>query len=269
MKKIEPGEDRRYTYENLLEVMAILRSENGCPWDREQDHKSLAFSTIEEAYELVEAINNEDMDNLREELGDVLLQVVFHSQIAKEDGRFDMTDVTHGITSKLIHRHPHVFSDTSVENSEEVLKNWDEIKLKEKAISSTTEDVKKVPKALPSLIRAAKVQKKVAKVGFEFDEIGQVWGKVEEEMLEVKEAILAQDQDHVDEEFGDLLFSIVNLSRFLRVNPENALTNAVEKFINRFEGVENLAKSREMRLSELSLEELDALWDEVKMFNSR
>lgn len=268
MIKMEPSGEK-YTFEDLVKIMAILRSDEGCPWDREQDHESIKNAAVEEAYELLEAINNSDTENIREELGDLLLQVVFHGQMAKEDGTFDVADVIHGIASKLVYRHPHVFGRDKVSDAGEVLQNWDALKLKEKSISSVTEDMKKVPRALPSMTRARKVQKKAAKVGLDFEATEDVFHKIDEETIELHEAMLSGDPEAIEEEFGDLLFGIVNLSRFLGLNPENALTNALEKFITRFEGVENLAKARKLELSALSADELDRLWEDVKSSNNR
>lgn len=266
MHKITKSGDH-YTFSDLLNVMAILRGDDGCPWDKEQDHKTLKNAVIEEAYEVFEAITKEDIPNLKEELGDLLLQVVFHAQIGQEDGTFSMDDVVDGIVEKLIRRHPHVFMNDQVLSPDEVIENWDAIKLKEKSIQSVTEDLRQVPSALPALIKSHKVQKKVAKVGFDFPNWEEAYKKVFEEIVELKEAIESDNASHIEEEFGDLLFAIVNISRFLGLNPENALTNAVEKFINRFEGVENLAITRDKDFRDMTLSELDALWDEVKKYN--
>lgn len=254
-----------YTYEDLVQVMHLLRSEEGCPWDREQDHKSLKVTTLEEAYEVVEAINQEDDENLVEELGDLLLQVVFHAQIAKDEARFTMNEVIDGIVTKLIRRHPHVFADAEARDSGEVLASWDAIKREEKSHDAVADELKSVPKALPSLTRAHKVQKKAARVGFDFPHWQDAFEKVEEEVQELKEAFIEGDKEKMDEELGDALFSIVNIARFFGANPENSLTNTIEKFINRFEGVEKLAKSRGLDLEAMDLQDMDALWDEVKL----
>ncbi|PKM53748.1 MAG: nucleoside triphosphate pyrophosphohydrolase [Firmicutes bacterium HGW-Firmicutes-5] len=253
-----------YSFEDLLEVMTILRSEEGCPWDREQDHVSIKNAVIEEAYELVEAINKNDLSNLKEELGDLLLQVVFHSQIGKEAETFTIDEVVDGIVEKLLRRHPHVFDTVLAEDSETVLDQWDKIKLEEKSITTVTQDLRQVPKALPALIKAAKVQKKVGKIGFDFPDFHTAFGKLTEEAQELMEAYENKDLKAIEEELGDLLFSVVNISRFLGLNPENALTNALEKFINRFEGIENLAVSRGQDISQMGLAQMDALWSEVK-----
>jgi len=269
MIDIRPSGDNQYTFEDLLEIMAALRSEEGCPWDREQDHTSLKNAAVEEAYELVEAINNKDNKNIQEELGDLLLQVVFHSQIAGEAGTFSLGDVIDGIASKLVFRHPHVFGSEEVEDAQEVLHNWDALKLKEKAITSVTQDIKQVPLALPAMIKSRKVQKKVAKVGFDFASTEEVMSKMDEELAELRSALALGDAQGIEEEFGDLLFNMVNLSRFLGLNPENTLTNALEKFITRFEGIENLATASNKDLTALSPVELDNLWNTIKRTNSR
>lgn len=254
-----------YSFKNLLEVMTLLRSKNGCPWDREQSHKTLKNAIIEEAYELVEAINNEDVPNMKEELGDLLLLVVFHSQIGLEEGQFTIDDVLDTVVSKLIRRHPHVFEGDPNIGTDEVLEQWDAIKLEEKAITTVTEDLRLVPKVLPALIKARKVQKKVGKIGFDFPDWQSAFAKIEEEMEEFKEACAMGKNKEIEEEFGDLLLSMVNISRFFELNPENALTNSLEKFINRFEGIETLATSRHRDIRNMSLKELDELWNEIKI----
>lgn len=253
-----------YEFEDLLTVMTILRSDEGCPWDREQTHESIKMDTIEEAYELVEAIDNKDHENLKEELGDLLLHVVFHSQIAKDENRYTVDDVIQGIVTKMIRRHPHVFADSSAENAEEVLVNWESIKEVEKKNPTISEEMLMVPKALPALIRSRKVQKKAAKVGFDFESGKEAFKKVHEEVAELEEAIDLGNKAHIEEEYGDLLFAIVNISRFFGLNAEMSLTNATEKFINRFRGVEELANSQGKKLSEMTLEEMDQLWNKCK-----
>jgi tetrapyrrole methylase family protein/MazG family protein len=256
--------DKQYTFEELLKIMAILRGEQGCPWDREQTHQSIKNDTIEEAYELVESINNNDDENMREELGDLLLHIAFHIQIAKEDARFDESSVLQGIIEKMIRRHPHVFENENVENAEEVLRQWDEIKKIEKNHSTTTDVMRSVAKALPALTRAAKIQKKAAKVGFDFLDEVQMIDKLDEEIQEMKEAVQKKNIKLIEEEIGDMLFQIVNLSRFFGLNAENTLTNATEKFINRFEGIEEIANKQERAMDALSLNEMNELWEVVK-----
>ena len=252
----------KYTYEDLLEIMRILRCPEGCVWDREQDHKSIRRSFIEETYEAVEAIDNDDPVLLQEELGDVLLQVVFHAQIEAEAGRFTMDDVADGICKKMIYRHPHVFGSVEVKNSDEVLTNWDALKQKEKHQKSTTETLESVTRSLPGLIRAEKVQHKAAKVGFDWDEISGALDKVREETAEVARAI--DGDGDPSEELGDLLFAVVNVARFLKTDPEDAINRTTDKFIRRFAQVEQAAKDAGRSLSEMSLSEMDALWDAAK-----
>ncbi|OUP59485.1 nucleoside triphosphate pyrophosphohydrolase [Butyricicoccus pullicaecorum] len=252
----------KYTYEDLLEIMRILRCPEGCVWDREQDHKSIRRSFIEETYEAVEAIDNDDPVLLQEELGDVLLQVVFHAQIEAEAGRFTMDDVADGICKKMIYRHPHVFGSVEVKNSDEVLTNWDALKQKEKHQKSTTETLESVARSLPGLIRAEKVQHKAAKVGFDWDEVSGALDKVREETAEVARAI--DGDGDPSEELGDLLFAVVNVARFLKTDPEDAINRTTDKFIRRFAQVEQAAKDAGRSLSEMSLAEMDALWDAAK-----
>lgn len=256
--------EKKYTFDEFRAIIARLRAKDGCPWDREQTHESLRQCMVEEAYETVEAIDHSDMDNLKEELGDVLLQVVMHAQIGEENQEFTMDDVIDAVAEKMVYRHPHVFGDVKVSDSGDVLKNWEELKKAEKHEQSVVESIVRVPKALPANIRAAKVQKKAAKIGFEFPDVDAVLKKVEEELSELKEAMKSEGAARVNEKFGDLMFSMVNLSRFLGVNAENSLTNATEKFINRLESVENLAKKKGLSLDGMSLEELDVLWEQIK-----
>lgn len=252
----------KYTYEDLLEIMRILRCPEGCVWDREQDHKSIRRSFIEETYEAVKAIDNDDPVLLQEELGDVLLQVVFHAQIEAEAGRFTMDDVADGICKKMIYRHPHVFGSVEVKNSDDVLTNWDALKQKEKHQKSTTETLESVARSLPGLIRAEKVQHKAAKVGFDWDEVSGALDKVREETAEVACAI--DGDGDPSEELGDLLFAVVNVARFLKTDPEDAINRTTDKFIRRFAQVEQAAKDAGRSLSEMSLAEMDALWDAAK-----
>ena len=251
--------------QRLIDIMEELRSESGCPWDREQTHESLKKYLIEETYEFLEVIDMMDKRRMCEELGDVLLQVVFHAQIAKENKDFDMTDVIDRICNKLIYRHPHVFGDVSAETSKEVLKNWEELKKKEKGIEDQTSVLKDVPKNLPALMRSYKVQQKAAQVGFDWDNTKDVFAKIREEIDELEQAVKNKDQVNMDEELGDVLFSIVNLSRFVKVHPELALTQATEKFIRRFEYIENKAVQLGKNLNEMTLSEMDELWEQAKI----
>ncbi|MCY6371969.1 nucleoside triphosphate pyrophosphohydrolase [Clostridium ganghwense] len=251
-------------FKDLLDVMDTLRSENGCPWDREQTHESLKRYLIEECYEVLEAIDEQNDIKIIEELGDVLLQVVFHAQIGKEEGYFNINDIIIGITSKLIHRHPHVFADIKVDNSDEVLVNWDEIKKKEKGLEKYTDELKHVPKNLPALIRAEKVQGKAAKVGFDWDDVRPAMEKVIEELNEVKQVYKSQNKEKIVEEIGDLIFSTVNIARLLDIDPELALNYTIDKFIKRFEYIEESSLKMDKKLNEMSLEEMDKLWEESK-----
>lgn len=258
----------RFDFNDLVELMEFLRSKDGCPWDIKQTHDSLMNCTLEEAYEVVEAIRNEDIANLREELGDLLLQVVFHSTIAKDNNDFNIDDVITELVTKLIRRHPHVFKKEDKLNREEVSDNWEAIKQTEKEYDTYSSQLRSVPKVLPSLIRATKVQKKAAKVGFDFENFEDALKKVYEELEEVKEAYIEKNDKNIEEELGDLLFSIVNISRFFKLNAENSLTNAIEKFINRFEGIEMLAKERNQSITHMTIQELDFLWDTIKEINN-
>lgn len=249
---------------DLVDVMDKLRDEDGCPWDREQTHESLKRYLIEESYEVIDAIDKDDMEALCEELGDVLLQVVFHSQIAKEFGEFDIREVTNSITNKMLKRHPHVFGEGKLSSAEEVLNSWEEIKRKEKNIETHTNNLRLIPRALPALIRGFKVQEKAAKVNFDFEKTEDAIAKIKEEFEEFLEAYNVGDENKMMEEIGDLLFSVVNVSRFLSVDPEFALTNTIEKFITRFEYIESRAALTGKRLEEMSLIEMDELWNEAK-----
>lgn len=253
-----------YSFEELVEIVRFLRSENGCPWDREQTHESMKKALIEETYEVLEAIDNKSRDGLVEELGDVLLQVLFHAQIGAEKDTFDIGDVITGISRKMIQRHTHVFGEDKADTAEDVLINWEEQKKKEKKLKSQTEALKGVPANLPALMRSYKIQQKAAQVGFDFDDIKDVFGKVEEEYQELKEAYESGDPERIHDEMGDALFAMVNLARFMKVQPELAMTSTVNKFISRFAYVEQESGKEGRRLEHMSLEEMDALWDRAK-----
>lgn len=253
-----------YNFSDLCEIMEILRGENGCPWDREQNHKSIRNNLIEECYEAVEGIDSDNDAILKEELGDVLLQVVFHAKIAQDEGKYNINDVADGVCKKLILRHPHIFSDVNVKDSEEVLKNWDAIKKEEKGQKSATDSLKGVSAALPALVRAAKISGKAAKVGFEYPNVKEAAEKVYEEYTEVMTEIGQNNNKNLTEEIGDLLFAIANLSRICGVNAEEALYIANEKFINRFEKTENLAKESGNSLENLNNLEKNSLWKRAK-----
>jgi XTP/dITP diphosphohydrolase len=242
----------------LVTIMDELREK--CPWDRKQTIQSLRQMTLEETYELTEAISDSDWNSIREELGDLLLHILFYSKIASEQGHFTINDVIEGISKKLVDRHPHIFGDVKVENDEDVIRNWEKLKLKEgkKSVLSG------VPKALPALVKAMRLQEKAKQVGFEWDNKEQVWEKVKEEEAEVQEAISEGQQDKIEEEFGDLVFSLVNFARFLNVDAENGLELTNKKFINRFTRMEEAALSSGKKLDEMSLTEMDAIWNQIK-----
>ena len=257
----------KYGIDDLREIMRILRSPGGCPWDREQNHASIKKSLIEETYEVIEAINKEDDVLLCEELGDVLLQVVFHAQMADERNAFGFDEITDGVCKKLIERHPHVFGDIKVDNSAEVLVNWEQIKSQSKNRKTQTDKMLSVPRELPALMRSTKLQEKAAKVGFDWENADGAFDKIDEEARELKEAYKSGETEHIKEELGDLLFSVVNVSRFLDVDAEEALTLSADKFLNRFAVVEKLADERGIDMKSSSIEELDRLWDEAKKLN--
>lgn len=253
-----------YDMQDLIDIMRILREPGGCPWDAEQTHESIKKNLIEETYEVIEAINKNDKDLLCEELGDLLMQVVFHAQMEKEEGTFEFDDITDGICKKLIERHPHVFGQVSVSSVDDVLTNWDAIKRKTKGQKTTTQSMNSVPRELPALMRATKLQKKAADVGFDWSDVSGALDKLEEEIAELRQAIGNNDCENMTEELGDVLFSAVNVSRFIKTDAEEALTAASDKFLARFTKVESLAQERNIDMKASSLEELDRLWDEAK-----
>ncbi|MGN0557650.1 MAG: nucleoside triphosphate pyrophosphohydrolase [Acutalibacteraceae bacterium] len=258
----------KYNVDDLVKIMELLRSENGCPWDREQTHDSIRNNFLEEAYEVADAIDSDDKRALCEELGDVLLQVVFHSQMEKEAGGFDLGDVADGICKKLILRHPHIFGDTVADSAEKVLNNWDRIKMEEKGQKTFTDTLTAVPKAFPALLRAEKVQKRAAKANFDWPDIYEPLLKLGEELAELEEAIEDGCPSHIFEEYGDLLFSAVNVSRFLKIDSEQALNSATDKFIDRFKAVEQVCIERGIDIKSAELAELDKIWDEIKLKNN-
>jgi len=252
----------RYGVEDLRKIIAILRAPGGCPWDAEQTHESIRRNLLEEAYEAAEAIDDNDPEHLKEELGDVLMQVIFHADIEEKAGRFDLDDVADATVRKLIYRHPHVFGDAAVSGSGEVLENWEKIKRREKKHESTADALEAVAKSLPALWRAEQLQKKAAKDGFDWPDIKGALDKLREEVDELSRA--AEGRGNAFEELGDVLFSAVNVARFLKADPEEALKKACDKFTARFRRLEETAASRGSRLVDLTLEEMDKLYEEAK-----
>lgn len=245
----------------LINVLDILREK--CPWDRKQTIESLKMLTLEECYELTEAIDNKDFENIKEELGDVLLHILFYSKIAEEMGLFNIGDVAETERKKLIFRHPHVFSTTSVKDSEEVIKNWDELKKQEKG-SSRENTLSGIPQTMPSMMKAIKIQKKVSKVGFDWSNREDVWAKVIEEIDETRDAIHNKEQKDVEEEFGDLLFAVTNAARLYGVDAEEALERCNKKFTNRFNFVEKSLKERNIDIKDASIDEMERFWQKAK-----
>ncbi len=245
-------------FERLLIIMDELREQ--CPWDKKQTLESLRHLTIEEVYELGDAILDNDLEEVKKELGDVLLHIVFYSKIGSETNAFDIADVCHSISDKLVNRHPHIYGDVVVKDEEEVKRNWEQLKLKE-GKSSVLEGV---PKSLPAMVKANRIQDKVSGVGFDWEHPEQVFEKVEEELAELKVEITKGDQDAIENEFGDVLFSMINYARFLNVSPENALERTNKKFIKRFQYLEGKAKDLNKSLKDMTLSEMDVFWEEAK-----
>lgn len=258
------NQKKDYTFEDLLDIIYLLRGENGCPWDRKQTHESVKMNLIEEAYETLEALDSGDKDKFADELGDVLLQVVFHSAIGKDEGTFQIQDVLNHVCGKMISRHTHIFGDDVADTPTEVLANWDKNKRAEKGIISHTESLRDVCHYLPALIRAQKVQSKAAKVGFDWDKVEDAIAKTREELKELEAAIKENETEHIEEELGDLIFSAVNIARFVKINSETALTGTTNKFIERFSFMEEEAKKQGNELEEMSLTEMDKLWEQAK-----
>ncbi|WHY00821.1 nucleoside triphosphate pyrophosphohydrolase [Neobacillus sp. DY30] len=264
---VPPVEDEQILLKNfskLREIIAVLRGPNGCPWDKEQTHESLKKYLIEETYEVIDAINSGDIDHLIEELGDVLLQVMLHAQIGEDEGYFAIDDVIEVLAAKMIRRHPHVFGDVQAEDSKEVLRNWQEIKKQEKGEKESSL-LDGISKSLPNLVRAFEIQKKAAKVGFDWKEITPALEKVKEELGEFENEVQQERLVHAKKEFGDILFAFVNVARFLDIHPEEALFETNQKFIRRFQFIEEKVKKSGKAIEEHSLEELDQFWDEAKL----
>jgi XTP/dITP diphosphohydrolase len=247
-------------FNRLLDIMDDLREQ--CPWDKKQTLESLRHLTIEETYELADAILDNDLPEIKKELGDVLLHIVFYAKIGSEKKAFDIADVANSISDKLVSRHPHIYGDVKVENINDVKRNWEQLKLKE----GKTSVLEGVPKSLPAVVKASRIQEKVAGVGFDWEKPEQVWRKVQEELAELNEEIKAGNTENTEKEFGDVLFSMINYARFIGVNPENALEKTNKKFINRFQFLEKAVKKEGKQLSDMSLEEMDVYWNESKKF---
>ncbi len=260
MNTIKPQHlaEKLAAFERILTIMDELREK--CPWDRKQTIESLRILTIEETYELVDAITEQDMKSIEEELGDILLHIVFYAKIGEEQGAFDIASVINALCEKLINRHPHIYGDVTVNSEEEVLQNWEAIKLKEGKKSA----LQGVPKSLPAVVKSLRIQEKAKKVGFEWDTKEQVWEKVQEELQELTEAVKNGEQIEIVKEYGDVLFSLINYARFIEVDPEHALEKTNKKFIARFQEMERIADSEGKSLTNMSLQEMDAIWDVVK-----
>jgi tetrapyrrole methylase family protein/MazG family protein len=247
-------------FQKLIDIMGRLRGPDGCPWDKEQTHDSLKPYLLEESYEVLEALDSDNVNDLKEELGDLLLQVIFHTELAQEKKNFTILDVLNTLNDKLIRRHPHVFGNKKILSAEEQTVHWERIKKKEGKVSV----LDGVPKKFPALLRARRIQQKAASVGFDWNEIRLVWEKLNEEMTELQEAIQTNSPTDIQEELGDILFSMVNLSRFLKVDPEESLRKAIDKFIFRFKKVEQWFEKKGTQLQEATLEEMDAVWNHIK-----
>ncbi len=246
-------------FQRLLTIMDELREQ--CPWDKKQTIDTLRPLTIEELYELTDAIMNKDWKGIKEELGDMLLHIAFYARIGKEEGQFTMEEVLNGICDKLVYRHPHIYADVKVNNEEDVKKNWEQLKMREGKKSV----LEGVPVSLSPLIKAARIQEKAAKIGFDWPDVAPVWNKVQEEIAELKEAVETKNQKDIEEEMGDVLFSLVNYARFINVDPDTALENTNRKFIRRFQFMEKVALERSLQMASMTLEEMDMLWNEAKL----
>jgi len=259
-----PVELRKYRFQDLVDIMARLRGPEGCPWDLKQNHQSILPYLIEETYEVLDAIESDDLGLMEEELGDLLLQIVFHAQIASENGYFEIRDVIAGICDKMVTRHPHVFADGKADTPEEVLVNWEAIKKTEKQEKRQFESMVRIPRQMPALMRSYKIQEKAAEVGFDWDSVHGALLKVREEFDELLVEMENEDVDLMEAEMGDLLFAVVNVARFLKIRPEDALRRTSDKFLRRFEFVENKVIEKGKKMNECKLEELDGYWDEAK-----
>ena len=258
----------KYGFEDLVQIMRVLRGPDGCPWDAEQTHESIRKNFIEETYEAVEAIDNGDKALLKEELGDVLLQVIYHAAMEEEAGEFTIDDVCHDVVYKLVVRHPHIFGDVKADTAEEVLSNWEKIKQQQKGQETATETLKSVPKVLPALMRSTKVQQRAARAGMDYDDVLGALRDLRSEIDELEAAIQEGSQDEKTMELGDQLFSAVNVSRFIGADAEEALGLSCDKFVSRFEKVENAAMSRGIDMKTAGIEKLDEIWREIKSFGT-
>ncbi len=268
----ESAQTEEAAVNRLKKIIEVLRGENGCPWDRVQTHATLCRCLVEETYEVLEAIERNDFDNLEEELGDVLLQVIMHSVIGEEAGHLQLKGIANRECEKMLRRHPHVFqkknavfSNNHTESIDNVLEKWENVKRKEHGVVSHTESMRNIPRALPALLRSEKIQKKAAGVGFDWDQVEDAFAKVEEETLELLEIYKGTDKNRMKEEVGDLLFAVVNVARFLGVDPEEALNGTSQKFIERFGFIESTAEAQGRELEQMTLQEMDKLWDEAKL----
>lgn len=254
----------KYDFNDLVEIVKVLRAPGGCPWDIEQTHQSIRENFLEETYEVLEAIDSLNPALMQEELGDVLLQIVLHSDMARDEEWFDINNVCNDICQKLIIRHPHVFGDVSVNSTDDVLKNWDDIKRQTKSQKTQSEAMAQIPATYPALMKAQKVQSKAKKAGFDWDNADGAFEKIYEESAELKEALSKADADEIENELGDLLFSVVNVARFCHCDAETALEKATKKFMARFTVTERLAQQKGINMKEASVEVLDDLWNEAK-----
>ncbi|HHU18317.1 MAG TPA: nucleoside triphosphate pyrophosphohydrolase [Clostridiales bacterium] len=264
-KYFKKGKTTEEAIKRLEDIISVLRSDEGCPWDRAQTHKSIRSCLLEEAYEAADAIDKEDFDNLEEELGDILLQVIFHASLANDEHRFDLRSIANRECDKMLRRHPHVFLNKNTESVDKALEKWENVKRNERGTSTHTETLKNVPDALPALIRSYKIQKKAAEVGFDWKDVRDAFSKIKEETSELLEIYQSGEATRIKEEVGDLLFAVVNVARFLGVNPEEALNLTSSKFIDRFAFIEESSSVHGKRLEEMSLEEMDKLWEKAKL----
>ncbi len=260
MLDFEPKDN--YDFSDFIKLIAFLRSEKGCPWDREQTHESIKMNLLEEAYELYEALEGVDEEHLIEELGDLLMQVLFHSRIAEESGRFNIDTVSDAACKKLVHRHPHVFSNINVNDSDEVLQNWDNIKRRDRGQQKEHSAMSGISSALPALMRAQKIQSRAGKIGFDWPDVQGAFSKLEEEVSELKDGMDNNDRENIAEELGDIIFSAVNVARFYDLDTEELVLKSCEKFIKRFEYMEEKAESKGIKLGELSLSEMEEIYQQ-------